>query len=623
MICPAPLGYDLTEEEVYIRKPDASTCASPNLAAFNPLPLSSTPTSSLLADSCTHELTIYGEYSEGTPGKPTSTPTLSSTSSPVALPVPMARPSSSVLVSPLHQRRRHLLLSVVAVPTTGASRPCVSLERPAVCLHLDLEARSQLLARRHIDSAGVRDSGEDHRVRLTVSSVSLTLGELLCIRDILSQSVHYVQQSFPVKLWPHGPQRHVTSRIRFHHAYPPHLPFPHPSTTLRRDRPCPPHPSLNDSRSSNDSARSSRHHRRQLQRCATSSPWRRTLRCHQVIPLHCVTSQRPNTLLTLSTTHARRCLPFSLSFGAGHCYSSMFKCSVAWDGQRLSPSSLTSPSVMLLCLPCSSPQYNALYYIVAISLYLLPSLTAFFLLWNISLDQPSTSVMTRRSGLVVNSCLRVLRKIQGMGALISVCYVDVNPDSYLADISNTNLPAELLPKYTTIEYTLSRPAQVPPIFLFVVDTCLDEEDLKALRDAIVVSLSLIPPYALVGLITYGTMTQVHEIGYPECSKSYVFRGGKDYQPKQIQEMLGLSSQNRAAPRPGQPLPQQAFGAARFLMPVSQCEFQLTSILETLTRDPWPVANDKRALRCTGVALTVAVGLLETAFPNIIPARSPC
>jgi Sec23/Sec24 trunk domain/Sec23/Sec24 zinc finger len=73
------------------------------------------------------------------------------------------------------------------------------------------------------------------------------------------------------------------------------------------------------------------------------------------------------------------------------------------------------------------------------------------------------------------------------------------------DISSTNLPAELLPKYTTIEYTLSRPAQVPPIFMFVVDTCLDEEDLKALRDALVVSLSLIPPYALVGLITYGTM----------------------------------------------------------------------------------------------------------------------
>ena len=75
-------------------------------------------------------------------------------------------------------------------------------------------------------------------------------------------------------------------------------------------------------------------------------------------------------------------------------------------------------------------------------------------------------------------------------------------------------------------------------------------------------------------------------------------------------MLGLSSTNRAAPRPGQPLPPQSFGAARFLMPVQQCEFQLTGILEALARDPWPVANDKRPLRCAGVAVSVAVGLLE-------------
>ena len=80
-------------------------------------------------------------------------------------------------------------------------------------------------------------------------------------------------------------------------------------------------------------------------------------------------------------------------------------------------------------------------------------------------------------------------------------------------------------------------------------------------------------------------------------------------------MLGLSSTNRAAPRPGQPLPPQSFGAARFLMPAQQCEFQLTGILESLARDPWPVDSDKRALRCTGVALSVAVGLLETTYPN--------
>jgi protein transport protein SEC23 len=83
-------------------------------------------------------------------------------------------------------------------------------------------------------------------------------------------------------------------------------------------------------------------------------------------------------------------------------------------------------------------------------------------------------------------------------------------------------------------------------------------------------------------------------------------------------MLGLSAQNRAAPRPGQPMPQQTFGAARFLLPVQQCELQLTSILETLQRDPWPVANDKRPLRCTGVALSIAVGLLEVICNKHLP-----
>lgn len=73
------------------------------------------------------------------------------------------------------------------------------------------------------------------------------------------------------------------------------------------------------------------------------------------------------------------------------------------------------------------------------------------------------------------------------------------------DISNTNLPTELLPKYTTIEYTLSRPAQIPPIFVYTVDTCLDEEDLTALKAAIVKSLAVLPANALVGLITFGTM----------------------------------------------------------------------------------------------------------------------
>lgn len=44
-------------------------------------------------------------------------------------------------------------------------------------------------------------------------------------------------------------------------------------------------------------------------------------------------------------------------------------------------------------------------------------------------------------------------------------------------------------------------------------------------------------------------------------------------------------------------------------------FQLESILEDLQRDPWPVTSDSRVQRCTGVALSVAVGLLESSFPR--------
>ena len=66
--------------------------------------------------------------------------------------------------------------------------------------------------------------------------------------------------------------------------------------------------------------------------------------------------------------------------------------------------------------------------------------------------------------------------------------------------------------------------------------------------------------------------------------------------------------------PQQGRPQPPIGtASRFLLPIEQAEIQLTNIIEQLQRDPWPVANDRRSLRCTGVAMSIAVGLLETSF----------
>ena len=167
---------------------------------------------------------------------------------------------------------------------------------------------------------------------------------------------------------------------------------------------------------------------------------------------------------------------------------------------------------------------------------------------------------------------------------------------------------------------------------------MDEEELDALKDSLQMSLSLLPPNALVGLITFGKMIQVHELGAEGCSKSYVFRGTKDLTAKQVHDMLGIGRGGGGAPvagqqpgqpgmpgqqMPGQPRPGMPGGAGaatappanRFLQPISKCDTALGELLSELQRDPWTVPQGKRYLRSTGAALAIAVGLLESTYPN--------
>jgi protein transport protein SEC23 len=161
----------------------------------------------------------------------------------------------------------------------------------------------------------------------------------------------------------------------------------------------------------------------------------------------------------------------------------------------------------------------------------------------------------------------------------------------------------------------------PPCFLFVIDTCTHKEELAELADSLQQILNLLPEQSLVGLITFGTNVQVHELGFEACSKAYVLRGNREYSPGRVGELLGCTP--RPAPQqqqPGQsqPAPPQSPGQEvmqRFLLPVSECSFVLESILEDLHKDPWPVPNDKRAARATGCALSVATSLLQLAIPR--------
>ncbi|QHO33689.1 hypothetical protein HN51_027356 [Arachis hypogaea] len=191
---------------------------------------------------------------------------------------------------------------------------------------------------------------------------------------------------------------------------------------------------------------------------------------------------------------------------------------------------------------------------------------------------------------------------------------------HYASISDDNLPAELFPQYTTIEYasTPDPTATVPPVFLFVVDTCVIEEEIGYLRSALLQAVELLPENSLVGLVTFGTFVHVHELGFAQVPKTYVFKGSKDVSKDQLLEQMCFFA-NKPKPAVGviagarDGLSRESI--SRFLVPASECEFTLNSVLEELQKDPWPVPADQRATRCTSTALSIAASLLGACVPG--------
>lgn len=225
------------------------------------------------------------------------------------------------------------------------------------------------------------------------------------------------------------------------------------------------------------------------------------------------------------------------------------------------------------------------------------------------------------------------------------------PPHYAENISEQNLPAELIPQFATVEYELpSVPPCGPPAFVFCIDTCAHVEELAELADSIQQVLNLLPEDSLVGLITFGTNVHVHELGFEGLPKCYVIRGNKEYGPQKVGQVLGctggavggagagggMNGGKGGAPPPPPPPgghPQQMMQQQqqmqqqqthetpgqqvlnRFLLPVSECSMALESILEDLRKDPWPHPTDKRVARCTGCALSVATSMLDLALPR--------
>ncbi|KAL4325687.1 hypothetical protein GQ457_11G009970 [Hibiscus cannabinus] len=198
------------------------------------------------------------------------------------------------------------------------------------------------------------------------------------------------------------------------------------------------------------------------------------------------------------------------------------------------------------------------------------------------------------------------------------CFQRNHFPSHYASISEENLPAELFPQYTTVEYKSPGEASLHSVLLFVVDISIIEEEMTFLKSALSQAIGLLPENSLVGLITFGMLVHVHELGFCAVPKTYVFSGSKDVSRNQLLEQMGLFL-NKSKPITGviagvrDGLSSESI--ARFLRPASDCEFALNSVLEELQKDPWPIPADQRSSRCTGTAVSVAANLLGACFPG--------
>ncbi|XP_010932867.1 protein transport protein SEC23 G [Elaeis guineensis] len=223
------------------------------------------------------------------------------------------------------------------------------------------------------------------------------------------------------------------------------------------------------------------------------------------------------------------------------------------------------------------------------------------------------------------------------------------PRSY-AGIGENNLPAELFPTYSTVEYLLSRnptsyssfglsssstasllsssasslgsslsststlpapdPSRPPgPSFVFVVDVCSAPEELRALKNEILHVVAQLPENALVGLVSFGSMVWVHDLGFTDCSRAVLFCGDRELTSEKIQELMGISQVQHHKLGISRHMPKHGF-----LLSVSDCEFNITNAIEELDSlsDTLPWHRPKRA---TGAAISTAVALLEGCAPN--------
>ena len=187
------------------------------------------------------------------------------------------------------------------------------------------------------------------------------------------------------------------------------------------------------------------------------------------------------------------------------------------------------------------------------------------------------------------------------------------PKAYADFISDENLPAELFKENNTVEYKLNAKPANPPIFMVLIDTALEEDELNQLKESIQEIISTLPQDCQIGLITYGRMCNVIELGSTDFPISYALNGEKSYKSFEIQELLGLLIRNTNSNNEGTFV--NAHNRPKFIMPVSEVSFFVNSFLDDLQPEGWSKESNQRDANCVGLAINTAISILEAYGSN--------
>jgi len=114
------------------------------------------------------------------------------------------------------------------------------------------------------------------------------------------------------------------------------------------------------------------------------------------------------------------------------------------------------------------------------------------------------------------------------------------------------------------------------------------------------AIDLLPDNVKVGILTYGTMINVHELYYEFCPRRVVFRGTMDITPAQVEQFLNIKNP-----------------AQRFVLPLGECRDTLTQLVEDLHVDLWPVAEHHRPFRMTGICLSLAYSMAHCLQSGLV------